>query len=429
MQQLVGVIQDTVLYLASFVRGSFRSLRDNKGLAAVSIVLAFGIWIVVIEADNPTRSRLVPDDLVVEPINVPASVAVAAIDPIEGPDLHLRVRVAVADDEFESLSAADFQATIDLEGYAVGQYEVPVEVRALTSRGGLRVESLTQDKVKVTLAELKGKEVPVTAEVQGNLVSGYTMLAPELDDVSVIVSGPQSEVDKVTQVTAVIDVQDRSDDIDQAVRLVARDGQGTLVPGVDLDPDLTNVHIDVEQQKFTRSMAVSATITGAPADGYNVVSVSVSPPTVTIRGEEAFIAGTASIPTKPLNINDATDTVVKTISLDLPSGAEVTGGVPVVTVTVRIAPATGVYNFSVPVTAKDLGDDVAVNGALPSVTVTLRGSLPQLQELSPNDITASIDLGGKNVGAHKVSVQVVAPAGLTVAQVSPTEFDVTLVQR
>jgi YbbR domain-containing protein len=255
------------------------------------------------------------------------------------------------------------------------------------------------------------------------------MSVPELDEPSVIVSGPQSEVDKVTQVTAAIDVDGLSDSVDLAVRLVARDGQGILIPGVDLDPDLTNVFIEVEQQKFSRSMAVSATITGAPADGYNVVSVSVSPPTVTIRGEEAFIAGTASIPTKPLNIDDATDNVIKTISLDLPTGAEVTGGVPVVTVTVKIEPATGVYNFSVPVTAKDLGDDVAVSGVLPSVAVTFRGPLPQLQELSPNDISASIDLGGKDAGTHRVNVEVIGPTGLTVALVSPTEFDVTLVQR
>jgi YbbR domain-containing protein len=427
MQQLVSVIQDTVLYLVSFVRGSFRSLRDNKGLAAVSVVLAFGIWIVVIEADNPTRTTIVPYDLVIEPINVPPTVAV--VEPILGPDVHVRVRVAVADDEFESLRAADFQATVDLENATVGDYPVEIKVRPLTNRGGLRVEQVIPAQITVTLATLASKEVPVTAEVQGTLISGYTMTTPELEDASVIVSGPQGEVDKVTQVTATIDVEGLNDSLDQAVRLVARDGQGTLVPGVELNPDLTNAHIEVEQQKFSRSMAVSATITGVAADGYNVVSVSVSPPTVTIRGEEAFISGTASVPTKPLNIDGADDNVVKTVSLDLPTGAEVTGGVPVVTVTVKVAPATGVYNFSIPVTAKDLGDDVAVNGALPSVIVTISGPLPQLQALSPNDISASVDLGGKNGGTHRVNVDVIAPTGLTVAQVSPTEFDVTLVQR
>lgn len=423
MQQLARMFQETVQFLGSFIRPTFRSLRDNKGLAAVSVVLAFGIWIVVIEADNPTRSSPVPYDIPVEPINVPASVAV--VKPVPG----VRVRVAVADDAFDSLTPADFQATVDLDGLTVGQYELPVQVRPLSSRGSLRVEAVLPGTITVTLAQLNSKEVPVTAKVEGTLISGYTMSIPELEDTSVIVSGPQGEVDKVTQVTATIDVEGLNDSLDQAVRLVARDGQGTLVPGVELNPDLTNAHIEVEQQKFSRSMAVSATITGVAADGYNVVSVSVSPPTVTIRGEEAFISGTASVPTKPLNIDGADDNVVKTVSLDLPTGAEVTGGVPVVTVTVKVAPATGVYNFSIPVTAKALGDDVAVNGALPSVIVTISGPLPQLQALSPNDISASVDLGGKNAGTHRVNVDVIAPNGLTVAQVSPTEFDVTLVQR
>lgn len=427
MQQFVAILQETYFFVVSFVRGTYRSIRDNKGLAAVSIVLAFGIWIVVTEADNPTRSRIVTDDLVVEPINVPPSIAV--VQPIGGPDLHLRVRVAVSDAEFGSLTAADFQATVDLEGYAVGVYDVPVKVRALTSRGGLRVESLTQETVTVTLEQLSSKEVDITPEVQGAPVSGYTMSAPELDDTSVVVSGPQSDVDKVTQVTATIDVGELSESFDQAVRLVARDSQGTLVPGVDLNPNLTNVHVDIQQQKFSRSMAVSATVSGAPADGYNVVSVSVSPPSVTVRGDEAYIAGTASIPTKPLNIDGATDNVIKTVSLDLPTGAEVTGGVPVVTVTVKISPATGVYNFSVPVTARNLGENVAVSGGLPSVTVTVRGPLPDLQDLSPNDISATVNLDGKDAGTTNVKVDVTVPSGLAVITVNPSSLDVTLVPR
>jgi YbbR domain-containing protein len=426
MGQLAEMLQDTVRFFVYSVRATYRSLRDNKGLAAVSIVLAFGIWIAVTEADNPTRTSLVPYDLVVEPINVPPSVAV--VEPIGGAGLHLRVRVAAGNDVFNSLRASDFQATVDLEGYTVGEYEkVPVHVRAFD--GNVRVESVVPETITVQLAQLTSKQVEVTPEVTGAPLSGYTMSPPELDDTSVTVSGPQADVDSVTQVVAAIDVTNISKSDDQAVRLVARDAQGTLVPGVHIDPPITNAHIDVQQQRFSRSMAVSATITGAPKEGYNVVSVSVTPATVTVRGDEAFIAGTASIPTKPLNIDGATDDVVKTVSLDLPSGAEVTGSAAVVTVTVKISPATGVYNFSVPVTARNLGDDVAVNGALPSVIVTLFGPLPQLQALSPNDIGASVDLDGDGEGVHTVKIDVIPPEGTGVTQTNPAEIDVTLVKR
>lgn len=427
MRGLFGIFQETGLFLYSFVRGTYRSIRDNTGLAAVSVVLAFGIWIVVIEADNPTRTTVVPYDLVVEPINVPPTIAV--VEPIGGPDLHLRVRVAVADDEFDSLTAADFRATVDLEGYGVGVYEeVPVTVRALTNRGGLRVESLTQDTVSVTLAQLTSKEVPVIPEVTGTLISGYSMSPPELEDRSVTVSGPQSEVDKVTQVTATIDVGGLSDDLDTAVRVDPRDARGTLIPGVQVDPRLVNVRIPIEQQKFTRSMAVSPIISDTPADGYNVVSVSVTPATVTVRGSEAFIAGTSSIPTDPITLDDASEDVVKTVSLDLPTGAEITGGVPVVTVTVRIAPAIGEYNFTIPVTVRSLGGGLAIQGAVPSVTVTLSGPLPDLQALGPGDIIAEANLDGRGAGAQAVPVELSVPDGISVSRVLPPEINLTLVE-
>jgi YbbR domain-containing protein len=424
MKQFLKTIQETLQFLGYLVRSTFRSLRDNKGLAAVSVVLAFGVWIVVTEADNPTRSSVVDADIPVLAINTPDTIAVVKPLPT------VRVRVAVDNNVFDSLTPADFLATVDLANLTVGDFDkLPVNVRTTTSRGNLRVTDVLPTTIKVQLRQLASKSVTITQDVQGTVVSGFTMSTPELETSSVIVSGPQDEVDKVSRVVATINVEGLTESFDGAVRLFAQDVHGTLVPNVDLDHQLTNVHIKIEQQKFSRSMAVAATLSGAPADGYNVVSVSVSPPTVTVRGEEAYIAGTASVPTKPIDLDNASEDVVKSVSLDLPTGAEVTGGGLVVTVTVRIEPANGVFNFTVPVTIRNLGDDVAVSGALPSVTITLSGSLPLLRDLSPNDIPASIDLDGKDPGVNKVKVDVTAPAGLTIVQVNPAEIDITLVKR
>ena len=196
-----------------------------------------------------------------------------------------------------------------------------------------------------------------------------------------------------------------------------------------LTPALTGVTIHIQQQKFSRSMAVSPQITGVPADGYNVVSVSVSPPAVTVSGTQAFVTGTTSVATKPIDISGVTADVVKTVSLNLASGVEVTGGAPTVTITVKVAPATGVFTFSVPVTAINLGSGVSISGALPSVTVTLFGPLPALEGLSPNDIPAVIDLSGDDAGTKKKQIKVTPTTGATVRAVSPSEIEVTLGNR
>lgn len=423
MESLGRAIQETALFFVALIKTTFRSVRENSGLASLSVVLAFALWIFVTDAENPTSVRVMPEDITVQPVNVPNDVAV------DGQLPTVRVRVKVAEDVFDSLDSGDFEATVDLEGLTVGDYSLPVTVRAQTGSGGLRVEGVLPEEIDVRLARLSAKSVPVAIAVTGDPPSGYTMGAAAPSDDNVIVTGPERQVDQVTQVAGTIDVGGKTEDIEQAVRLVAQTNRGILVPGVTIDPSIVQVEINIDQERFSRVMAVSPEVTGTPEDGYNVVAVSVNPASVTVRGEQGFIQGTATIPTDPVDVNGADEDVVLTVNLDLPVGAEVTGGVPQVTVTVRIEPALGVLSFSVPVAATGLGDAVAIQGPLPSVVVALTGELPALRALTPNDIGATLDLTDRAAGTYRLPLRIVPPGGLSVQTVSPAEVDVTLVAR
>jgi YbbR domain-containing protein len=421
MDSVLRAVQETAAAVGSALRTVFKSLSDNRGLAVVSVVLAFGTWIVVTDAENPTRERVLPVDLQVQPVNVPPDVAIAK------PLQPVRVRVKVEDDVFDSLTEADFEATVDLDGLTVGAYELPVTVRPLTSRGGLRVENVLPDQIEVELAQLTGKLVPVVVEVEGSPPNGFSMETPEAEEEEVFVTGPQEKVDDVVRVVGVVDVTGRTETIEQAVKLAPRDAQNNLVQGVNLEPSATEVTIAIEEEKFSRSVAVSPTLTGTPAEGYNVVSVAVAPQTVTIRGEEAFIQGTVSIPTEAVDVDSESEDVVRTVSLDLPSGVEVTGGGSV-TVTVTIAPAQGTIELGSNINASGLGEGLSIVGALPAATVVVSGELPTLRGLSPADVAVFVDLAGKGAGAHRVPVQVRTPEGVTGQSVTPAEIDVTLEQ-
>ncbi len=418
MQGIARIFQETIRFLVALTRPVASSLNDNRGLAALSIVLAFGLWIFVTDTENPTRTRVLPIDIVVEPIQVPDDVAIASdIAPV-------RLRITVADDVFDSLAASDFEATVDLDGLTVGSYELPVDVRAFTGRGGLRIDDVLPGTVTVDLAPLTIKSVPVQIEVAGSPATGYTMSPPVLDDETVLVTGPQDDVDEVSQVTATIDVTARTSSVDQAVRLTPRNDSGFLVQRVNLEPSITGVSIDIQQEKFSRAVVVSVVTDGDPATGYNVVSVSVSPPTVTISGTEAFIVGADSIDTQPVDIEGADETIIRSVSLDIPSGAEVTGGDQVVTVTIR--PATSEFNFTVPVSAAGLEPNVSIVGALPSVSVKFIGPYPILNEVSPADISATVNLDGLGAGTHSVAIDVAQLPGVAVAIVTPEEISVVL---
>ena len=419
MDRLRRLLEEGAAVLLALTRPAARSVRDNVGLAALSIVLAFGLWIFVTDTEDETRIGIPPIDITVEPVNPAADVTVA--NEISS----VRVRLRVDQDVWDSLTPADFKATVSLEGLSVGIYDLPVKVTAQTSRGGLSVIEPVPDTVEVDLEPLFSKSVPVTVQVAGSPPEGYTQGVAEADDEAALITGPQAKVTLVSQAAAPIDVSGRTERVDQSVRLEPRDQNGFLVQGVTVEPGVSKVSVEIEQVEYSKVVIVSPDIRGQPARGYNIVATDVEPPTVTIFGPKDFIEETRAIRTKPVDIADAENDVVRSVSLDLPSGTSVSGGVSV-TVTVDIEPASGQVSFVVPVSAYGLAGGLSVLGGLPSVEVLVLGPVPELLDVRPNDISATVDLEGLGKGTHTVSVKVTVPGGLLAAGVQPEEIKVQL---
>ena len=419
MERLRQLLSDVPHFLRTLVWPAATSVRNNVGLASLSIVLGFALWIFVTDTENPTRSGVLPIELAVEPVNVPGDLA------LSGSPVNVRVKVDVADDVWNTLSLADFKATLDLDGLQAGSYDLPVRVEPLTGRGGLRVTQVIPDIVAVELKSLFSKSVSASVSLEGAPPPGYEASIPELAAETVLVTGTQDRVTLVTQAVASLDLGGRTESLTQAVGLEPRDSRGFLVEGVSLEPSVMNVSVKIEQTQFSRDLVISPTVVGTPAAGYDIVSLFADPTVITVFGPQSFIGETATIRTQPLDITGATEDVILTVSLDLPTGVSVSGGTSV-TVTVQIEPGQGRLTLGVTAVIVGLDPDFSVSGPLPLVEVVLLGELPDLQGIRPNDIAATINLTGLMVGTHTVSVSVSAPPEATVASVSPEEVEITL---
>lgn len=415
-------LEEALTFLRGLIWPVVTSVRGNLGLATFSVILGFALWIFVTDTESPTRSGVLPFELDVEAVDRPGDLALAK------PLIKVRVRVEVADDVWNTLSPADFKATVDLEELQAGAYDLPVRVEPLTGRGGLRVTQVIPETVEVDLRSLFSKSVPISIKLEGEPAPGYEAGVPEMDAETALVTGTKDKVTQVSQVVATLDITGRTEDVVQAVRLEARDVLDTLVDNVFLEPNAVNVSVEVTQKEFSAPLAIRPTVTGSPATGYEVVSVSVDPAVATALGPPSFIAEAAAIRTQPVDISGATDDLVLTVSLDLPPDVSVGGGTSV-TVTVEIEPAQGRRTLAVTAVAVGLDADLTVGGALPFVEVELLGELPTLRALRPNDIAATVNLSGLDEGTHAVNVSVSAPADTLVADVSPETVEITLEAR
>ena len=124
--------------------------------------------------------------------------------PVDALPASVRVDLRGEGDDLVSILSEDIGAVLDMSSYdSVGTYSISVQ---LDRRGGaLDIEPLqiTSDpgQVSVKMEAKITKEVPVNIAIQGELLDGYLLVDMVTTPPLVTVSGPQSTVEQITEIS------------------------------------------------------------------------------------------------------------------------------------------------------------------------------------------------------------------------------------
>ncbi|MDR7491921.1 MAG: CdaR family protein [Armatimonadota bacterium] len=175
-----------------------------------------------------------------------------------------------------------------------------------------------------------------------------------------------------------------------------------------------------------KTVPVVPTVAGAPAEGFAVRAIEVTPSTVTIAGPAGVVEGIDVVPTATVRIDGATRDVVETVDLRVPPGVWTSGGV-----TVRVGIDRLVVRALVPDVPVEVVGAVAsaqVTVAPPQVTVEVEGPPAALAPLGPSDFRVVADVAGLAPGTpHSVRPQVRrSPPRVQVRALHPPTLSVTV---
>ncbi|MEX2547094.1 MAG: CdaR family protein, partial [Chloroflexota bacterium] len=188
------------------------------------------------------------------------------------------------------LSPDSFRATVDLsdvEARAGGPPEdVAVSVEAVDRR--VQVIDFQPRVVQVHLDPVLERELPVTIDL-GAVPEGLNVGPPQTGPSVVTIRGASSRVEQVSQVVARVTIDASALNIDREVELVPMDVNGNQVPNIEIDPSRARVRIAIARELANRTLPVVPQLTGQPAPGYRITSVTVDPLVVTVSGEEATV--------------------------------------------------------------------------------------------------------------------------------------------
>lgn len=317
-----------------------------------------------------------------------------------------------------------FSATVDLSGVDpdAGPTFVPIEVVAVNP--ALGVVSWEPAGLNVQLDRIVSKTVPVQV-IEGPPPENLEVRDPVVDPETVVVRGPDSAVSQVVAARADVAIDPSGIDFDRDVELIPVDALGNAVLEVDVEPALAHVTILVLTDSTTKSVAVNPIVTGTPATGFEVESVTVEPALVTVEGDADQVAAIVRADTQPISISGATEGVSVPAELALPEGVLPLGdGTVQVTITLRTVTVT--RNLDAAVVPAGEAAGLIYELSVASTLVTVGGSPADLNRIDASTFTVSADVTGLPPGTHEVELEATLPSGVRLVAINPPTVTVTI---
>jgi YbbR domain-containing protein len=401
-----------------------RWLATNLRTFLWAFIMALAVWVAAVSSSDPDEVRAYPNPIPVEIVGQDPSLVITGDVPKQV-ELTLRAPRSVWDRLLNEENSV--RAVLDLSGLSDGAHTLEIQIQIATRP--VRIVSVTPRTATVTLEPLATRTFPIKLAVTGQPAIGYQAGDPTLTPKEIIVSGPQSVVDRVTQVRVPLSLAGVRESVEQTVTVQPLDANNQIVAGLGLNPAEVTVDIPISQQGGYRDLAVKVVVTGQVANGYRLANISVFPPVVTVfSGDPALVNSLPGVlETQPLDLENANDELTTRLAINLPDGVSLVGDQTVL-VRVNVTPIQSSLTLSnKSIQIEGLSNGWYVQVAPRTVDVILSGPLPLLDILSSQEVRVTVDVTGLDVGTHQLAPMVdVLVSNITVESILPGTVEVVL---
>ena len=408
-------------------KGRLRIL-NNWALKLLAVVLSFFVWVIVVNVNDPLETVRIS--------GIPVQLVNDEMIKNDGQIYHVvgnqraTVRVNQRRSVTSSRSASDFTATADFRNiYKLNQ--VPITVTCQNPAVTSEDITLLTPSLEIQTESIKTDTVEIEVITTGEPAEGYTIGDITTSRRNLMVTAPESVINRLRKATVTVDVSGASQSIVQKADIVLRDAYGEdMSTTEDYNADevllsVTSVTVNVEILNTT-SVNLTALIrdTAKVAKGYRYTGYIVRPDKINVSGMKTILADVSSIEIddEKLTVSGAAEDVSVEVDIReyLPSGVYLLDDSSTVTVTMRVE-ALQERTLQIPlegVEIRNVRDGLNYELLTDTYTITVSGLNEDIDKLASEKLEAYIDLAAYNApGNYNVSVRVMLPDGFT--QVGP----------
>ena len=387
------------------LRGAWGLLSHNIGLKLLSLLLAILLWNYVISTNTSiTRSKTVAG--LTGYVSGQASLAANGLALPEDPSealSNISVTVETPQTYYARVSNDNVQVTLDLSNVrTAGTQEVPL--RAVSTYG--RVTDISPDALTLTFEAQDSRSVPINSVLNGDLQENYWYSIVRTNPSFLTVTGAASVVRSIGSATVYVDVSGHDSPFTQAQPYALFDTTGEEISQGMLNRSSSSVSVSVDiypTKELPVSTDLANVISGQPAEGYVVQSVTMQPETVTVAADAELLEGLTELMIEPVAVDGMSQSFMARAEISQLSGLRNLSSEQVyVNVVISEASISGwIDSRNVGVLVSGKAEGLSVEYSAMSVYVT--GPRSEVEKLQEEGISVSLDLAGLGAGNYEIT--------------------------
>lgn len=262
----------------------------------------------------------------------------------------------------------------------------------------------------LTIEERRKKDVPIQIKWVGTRSEDYIYDTENalLDYPTVNVVGPASVADLITKAVVEVDLTEQTESLSENYRYTLCDEEGNPVEDVkEITTNVEQVHLDMKIQKIKEVQLVANVVYGGGASELNT-SVTVYPETIRLSGSEAALAEIGdTITLCTVNLSEIDGSTETTYDITLPEGVVNQTGVDEATVSVKFAGLITKEFVVENIQAINIPEGLDVELITAKLTVKVRGPVALINKMTEEDIFVTVDFTGAEVGSATFKATIV----------------------
>ena len=385
-------------------------MKNKLVSVAISVLIAFGLWMYVITEVSPNSERTyldIPVKMEGETLLRERNLIITGMS-----STNVDLTLSGNRSDLNELNSSNITLKADMTKiYDPGVHKIDYDITypGNVASNAFNRENQYPDSITVTVERLiRNKEIPVNIVYQGKAAEGYVVRRADavLDNTHILVTGPESVVDQITQAVITVDLEGQTESISQNYRftLCNKDGEG-------VNSELITVNIEEVHMDLTihRKKQVDLTVTVVPGGGATEedVELTLSIDSIQISGSDIAlqqVGDTINLGTINLADYEAATEIVFTI----PVYEGVTNDSGETEVKVKLA-FRGLMTREIVITEFLItGVPEGYEGKVitEKLTIKVRGRSELVSKLTAQDISARVDFTGEEPGDATVRVNI-----------------------